>query len=174
VDVTGYAWETIWDIASLGASVAEVVANPTDPWAWAGLVGDVVDLVPFVTGVGETTKAVKTAVQVISDVDDVVDSAKNLRKVANATSDVKKSVGTYVILYENGMNYVGKGGFNRAIISAEKHLQKFDKVKAIIWAPTKNTRNAFVSEYFLQTLRIPNKNNFMTFNRIWSPEKNMY
>ena len=33
--------------------------SPTDPWAWGGLAGDTIDLLPFVTGVGEATRAVK-------------------------------------------------------------------------------------------------------------------
>ena len=46
---------------SLGTSVVEVCVNPGDPWNWAGLIGDAIDLIPFVTGAGEATRAVKTA-----------------------------------------------------------------------------------------------------------------
>ena len=60
-DIDGAFWDTFFDIVSLAVSVCEVIANPTDPWAWAGLAGDVVDLVPFVTGVGEVNRAVKAA-----------------------------------------------------------------------------------------------------------------
>ena len=41
IDVAGNVWETVFDIASLALSLGEVVTRPTDPWAWAGLVGDV-------------------------------------------------------------------------------------------------------------------------------------
>ena len=59
-DAQGNAWETVFDIISLGASITEVAVNPTDPWAWLGLVGDVVDVaVPFVGGIGEATKTLK-------------------------------------------------------------------------------------------------------------------
>ena len=58
-DSSGYIWETVLDIASLAASLGEVVKSPTDPWAWGGLAGDTIDLLPFVTGVGEATRAVK-------------------------------------------------------------------------------------------------------------------
>lgn len=59
-DSTGNTPETVWDVISLGLSVADVIANPYDPWAWAGLVGDVVDVaVPFVGGVGEGVRALK-------------------------------------------------------------------------------------------------------------------
>ena len=55
VDYGGQLWETVFDVISLGASIVEVCVNPTDPWAWAGLAGDAIDLIPFVTGVGEVT-----------------------------------------------------------------------------------------------------------------------
>ena len=60
-DLQGYFWETLFDIVSLGTSVVEVCVNPGDPWNWAGLIGDAIDLIPFVTGAGEATRAVKTA-----------------------------------------------------------------------------------------------------------------
>lgn len=62
-DADGEFWDTVFDIVSLGFSIADVIQNPSDPWAWAGLVGDVVDLVPFVTGVGELTKAAGKVVE---------------------------------------------------------------------------------------------------------------
>ena len=46
-DSSGYIWETVLDIVSLAASLGEVVKSPTDPWAWGGLAGDTIDLLPF-------------------------------------------------------------------------------------------------------------------------------
>ena len=60
VDNGGMFWDTIFDVGSLIVSVVEVIANPADPWAWAGLAGDTIDLIPFVSGVGEVTRAVRT------------------------------------------------------------------------------------------------------------------
>ena len=86
-DTNGTFWDTVFDIVSLAVSVCEVIADPTDPWAWVGLAGDVVDLVPFVTGVGEMTRAVKAADKVgdtikvqraIDLTDDALDVAKTL------------------------------------------------------------------------------------------------
>lgn len=82
-DPTGELLDTIFDVISLCSSVAEVVANPADPWAWADLVGDVVDLIPGVTGVGETVRLLKTS-------DRVVDVAKGLRKSGKLSDKVKK------------------------------------------------------------------------------------
>ena len=174
-DSTGTAFETVFDIASLAFSVADVIANPTNPWAWAGLVGDVIDVaVPFLTGVGEATKAVGTTVRVVSKVDDVVDAAKTLRRTADATDDIKDAVGTYVVLYKNGSNYVGKGPFKRAIKSASEHLQNRDEIASIIWAPTSSNKTAFIAEYLLQTVRKVGKEGQDTFNKIWSPGRTLF
>lgn len=56
------------------------MANPADPWAWAGLVGDAIDLVPFVTGVGELTKVAKVTVKAVDKSDDVIKATRRLAK----------------------------------------------------------------------------------------------
>ena len=129
VDYGGDVWETIWDIASLVSSVAEVVAKPTDPWAWAGLIGDVIDVaLPGVGGLGEAVDATKTTVRVIQGADNIVDAAKTFRRTADRADDIKKATGAYVILYKNGEHYIGKGGFKRAIKSATEHMTDKNKV----------------------------------------------
>ena len=71
VDAFGNAWETVWDIFSLGSSIIEVAANPADIWAWVGLAGDLVDVVvPFVGGIGEATRAVNAARKVADKAND--------------------------------------------------------------------------------------------------------
>ena len=178
-DTTGTIWETIFDVLSLGASVVEVALNPADPWAWAGLVGDAVDLIPFVTGVGEVTRAVKVTSQVVENVDNVVDAAKAVKRSSNAADNIKKATGTYEILYSSGKNYVGKGGFDRAIKSAVDHAKPNmmndmlgDTVVSIKWKASKNHASAFIEEYALQTIR--GVNNPTTYNKIWSPGKKLF
>ena len=83
-DDGGAFWETVFDIVSLGFSIAEVIANPNDPWAWAGLAGDALDLIPFVTGVGEVTRIVKA----VDKIADVVDTSYDIAKTANRVEDV--------------------------------------------------------------------------------------
>ena len=62
IDAHGNAWETVWDVASLLISVGEVAANPTDPWAWAGLLGDVIDVaIPCIIRALKPTSAVSTS-----------------------------------------------------------------------------------------------------------------
>ncbi len=168
-DATGDVWETVFDVASLGVSIVEVAINPTDVWAWAGLVGDAVDLIPFVTGVGEVARGIK----LLNKSDEVIDAAKSIKRSVNNAS------GTYEILYKSGKNYVGKGNFDRAINSAIEHAKPNrlnnnmgDVVTSIKWRQSKNSTMAFMEEYALQTQR--GVNNSMTYNLIWSPGRKYY
>ena len=85
VDTNGEAFETVFDVASLIVSALEVAANPGDIGAWAGLLGDTVDLVPFVTGVGESIRALRAAGKIADAADATIDTYRNLRKVAKGT-----------------------------------------------------------------------------------------
>ncbi len=82
VDSTGAVWETVFDVVSLGASIVEVCVNPTDPWAWIGLAGDTIDLIPIVTGVGEVTRAIKT----VPKVNDVIDATTDVARITDHSS----------------------------------------------------------------------------------------
>lgn len=55
---------------------------------WIGLAMDVVDLIPFVTGVGEATRVVKISTKAV----DMVDDAHDTVKFVDNTVDVVKSV----------------------------------------------------------------------------------
>ncbi len=63
-------------------------ADYTFTWAWASLAGDVVDLVPFVTGVGETIRGARTAAKIA----DKADTAKDIVKGTNRASERAKAV----------------------------------------------------------------------------------
>ncbi len=96
VDCGGYFWDTVFDVISLGVSIVEVCVNPTDPWAWAGLAGDAIDLIPFVTGVGEVTRAAKTIDKVANTVQiakavDFTEDAADLVKTLDRSSGFTKS-----------------------------------------------------------------------------------
>lgn len=178
-DNYGTVWETVFDVLSLGASIVEVAVNPADPWAWAGLVGDAIDLIPFVTGVGEITRAVKVTAEVVEQVDNVIDATKALKRSTEAASNLKKATGAYEILYSSGKNYVGKGGLERAIRSAMEHAKPNalndmlgDTVVSISWKYAPDSTTAFIEEYALQTLR--GVNNSTTYNKIWSPGKKLF
>ena len=84
VDSTGAVWETVFDLVSLGFSIAEVAANPYDVGVWVGLVGDAIALIPVVTGLGESIRGVR-----------LVDKAGNTFEIAKAvdfTDDTKKTI----------------------------------------------------------------------------------
>ncbi len=93
VDTSGAVWETVFDVISLGVSVVEVCMNPDDPWAWAGLVGDAIDLIPFVTGVGEITRGVKIARTVVKNMDEATGTLKVLSKGGSKINDLPANVG---------------------------------------------------------------------------------
>ena len=87
-DFAGALWESFWDAASLLISADEVADNPTDFWAWAGFVGDLVDVfIPFVGGIGETTRALKAA----SDAADIVSDVKKGWKVGDDITNLTRA-----------------------------------------------------------------------------------
>lgn len=178
VDVGGDFWETVFDVITLGASIVEVCVNPADPLAWAGLAGDAVDLIPFVTGVGEITRAVKTTVKVVDKTTDVVDTAKTIYKTADVASDIRKATGSYEILYKSGKNYIGKGGFNRAIDSSIRNAKKYgDEITTIMWKSAPNDKAAFIDEYLMQKRFggvLSNRKDLLTYNKIWSPGRRYF
>ena len=173
VDSIGTFWDTIFDVISLGASIVEVIRNPTDPWNWLGLAGDIIDLVPCVTGVGEITRAVKGGVKVADDANDAIKAAKTIYNAADATSPIRKATGSYEIIFKSGTNYVGKGGYRRAITSAsEKCIKYGDEVVSISWKPARSAQEAFVDEYMRMTKR--GVKNLNTYNKVWSPGRRIY
>ena len=176
-DSAGFFWETVLDVLSLSASIVEVAMNPTDIMAWVSLAGDAIDLIPFVTGVGEVTRAVSVTVKATENTGDLVKAARKLYNQSDAASGIRKLTGSYEIIYESGMTYVGKGGFYRATTSAKKHLNADDKVMEIIWSSAKDNKSAFIDE-FKKMLKHGGPNNreihnALSFNRIWSPGRNL-
>jgi hypothetical protein len=80
-DSAGNAFETVFDFISLATSINDVIDNPADPWAWAGLVGDAVDfLIPCIGGIGEGARALKLLTK----------TAENTGKAVDAVSTAKK------------------------------------------------------------------------------------
>jgi len=50
--------------------------NPANVWSWVGLAGDIIDLVPFVSGVGESAKVVGALITITNKADNVSDTIK--------------------------------------------------------------------------------------------------
>ena len=131
-DIQGYFWETLFDIVSLGTSVVEVCVNPGDPWNWAGLIGDAIDLIPFVTGAGEATRAVKTenkvadkttaVIKIQKAVDFTPESAKIVKSLDRSKGYTRSSLraGTYI---NNGYKAT------TAFIEEEKEVRLLSKLR---------------------------------------------
>ena len=75
-DLEGTLWDTVFDIVSLCCSIGEVAANPANVRSWVGLAGDIIDLVPFVSGVGESAKVVGALITITNKADNVSDTIK--------------------------------------------------------------------------------------------------
>jgi len=102
VDSSGTAAESIFDLISLAASILDVATNPSDPWAWAGLAGDIIDVaIPFVGGIGETVKATSTALKIADTADDVRDTSKAVEVLIDTSEGLCFVAGT-VILTSSG------------------------------------------------------------------------
>ena len=131
-DLQGYFWETLFDIVSLGSSVVEVCVNPGDPWNWAGLIGDAIDIIPFVTGAGEAIRAVKTAnkvadkttavIKIQKAVDFTPESAKIVKSLDRSKGYTRSSLraGTYI---NNGYKAT------TAFIEEEKEVRLLSKLR---------------------------------------------
>ena len=112
-DTGGYFWDIAFDVVSLVVSVAEVVANPTDVGAWAGLVGDVIDVaIPCVGGLGEAIDAANAirkgaeAVEVICATGDAI--TQDLGDIIEASEFLPKGDNSVYVSYSNGtIEYVG-------------------------------------------------------------------
>ena len=91
-DNDGAFWDTVFDVVSLAFSVVDVISNPSDVGAWIGLAGDIIDLIPFVSGVGEAARAVNVADDILDAADDIHDAAKIADRVDDA-GDALTTVG---------------------------------------------------------------------------------
>ena len=92
-DSSGQWIESVFDLFSLGVSVVEVVINPADPWAWAGLGGDALDLIPFVTGLGEGVKGMRVVAKSADLADDALDTIR-FAKAVDFTDDALDTIKT--------------------------------------------------------------------------------
>lgn len=74
--------------------------HPEDPWAWGCLAMDTLDLIPFVTGLGEITKGVRVATKADEVADAAADVVKTVKKGGTSTlaqyGDDFGKMGTYV------------------------------------------------------------------------------
>ena len=128
IDLNGCIWETVFDVITIGFSIAEVAMNPYDVGAWVGLAGDVVDIIPFVTGVGEVVKGVRLAdkagnvVEIAEAVDFTDDTLDTVKALDRSSGFTKSSSGTGTKIH-NG--YKSSSGFNAEF----KEYRKTDGIR---------------------------------------------
>ncbi len=200
-DESGTFFDFIMDAVSIICDVVDIISDPTDVVAWGSLVldvgcaivpgisgggtvlkaaakvDDVVDTINAVDNVTDTIRIVDNATDTIKHTDNALDTAKSIYQSADKASDLRTATGSYEILYKSGNNYVGKGGFNRALNSAERYCKNgADEVVSIFWQYAPDTRTAFIDEYIMQCKRgvLSSNKNAMTYNKIWSPGKKYF
>jgi RHS repeat-associated protein len=94
-DEDGMFWGTLFDVVSLGFSIYDVYNNPDDIWAWIGLAGDLIDLLPIVSGVGEATDLLrisKGADNLIDAADNVYDGVKGIRDISSTIDTTSEGI----------------------------------------------------------------------------------
>ena len=115
LDSTGHAIDTVFDLVSLGFSIYEVATNPYDFTAWLGLAGDVVDVIPFVSGVGEVLRGVRLVdkydnvfeiAEAVDFADDAVDTLRSLDRSSGFTKSTKEAG---ILIHKN---YKAGSGFS--------------------------------------------------------------
>ena len=76
-------------------------------------------------------------------------------------------------MYKSGKNYIGKGGFKRAITSAARNAIEYtDEVVSIMWKSAPNAEQAFIDEFLMQKRFggvLHSCEELLTYNKIWSP-----
>ncbi len=122
-DSSGAVIETPFDLVTLGISVIDVCKNPADPWAWAGLVGDAVDLIPCVSGVGEAVKGAKCAVKYGDEIGGaVIDVIRTVgKKLDDAVGSLKKAKNSKKVYFGQksvSPNFSSQGIFKGASIQS--------------------------------------------------------
>ena len=96
VDISGCFWDTVFDVVSLCFSIVDVACNPSDVSAWVGLAGDAIDLIPFVSGVGEFTRATTTTLEIVDGVHDASRVIDNTGDMIDTAGDVARRTDFYV------------------------------------------------------------------------------
>ena len=116
-DYDGMFWDVVFDVVSLALSIAEVAYDPSNVWAWIGLAGDVIDLLPVITGVGETIDLIRLGRfggNVLGAVDDVYDAQKSAKVVKKSSSNLIGRLGElYAGVSSKGKTKIRINGRNR-------------------------------------------------------------
>ena len=127
----------------MATSIAEVALNPGDPWAWAGLVGDVVD-------------AAKTVKKLVSE-------STGAYEIVYKSGKNYVGKGPFSRAITSAIEHARPNKLNNEL---------GDEVLSITWKKASNEREAFIMEYLMQVQGqgVLSANKVAdTYNQIWSP-----
>ncbi|MFA7144815.1 MAG: hypothetical protein WC088_06100 [Candidatus Izemoplasmatales bacterium] len=174
IDSDGEFWEFI---AALASPEVAIIAICTVVVAYLGLVlgdtlgvpgaGDILD------GINESFNQISQSIS--NNIDRIKANIKAFLVVVALSVMTNKNSGTYVIEYESGHAYVGKGGYLRAGVSALYHsaIHGFDVPVSFFYMPASNDREAFKNEYILMVDYGFHQTDVL-YNQIWSPGRAYY
>ena len=172
-DPSGNFLDTVFDIISIVASVVDVIKEPSDPLNWLGLAGDVVDLIPFVTCVGETVRAVKIvdnvvdAADTVHDVSKVVDNVGDAAKTIDRTAEATTTVNKVKKVHGNSLSSK-KTNYGYALVDQDNNIMKFGE--------TVNPGKRYSKKFLEQngyTMKILDEGSKMDIH-YWQHDMNMY
>lgn len=172
-DSGGYLAELILGLSlgQIALAVVSVVVVSVAILAIADAIG--------VPGTGNSLDGIKDAINQIgqsiqNSIDEVKQNTKAFAIAAAIAIGTKNNSGTYVIQFESGHVYVGKGGYLRASASAlYQSLRHNDKPIAFEYYSAINDREAFKQEYTLMVDYGFHKTDVL-YNQIWSPGRTYY
>ena len=127
IDPSGEAAETFLDVISFGISFKDVWKEPKNGWNWIALIGDTVDFIPFVAGIGETVKATRMVLKTADTTNDVAKlTTKEITSIAKKLGFKKTSYFSHgQAVYKKGNRYITldldrhNGGFWKMADSVE-------------------------------------------------------
>ena len=110
-DHDGMFWGTLFDVVSLGFSIYDVYTNPDDILAWIGLAGDIIDLLPVISGVGEATDLLRIS-NGADNLIDAADSVKDLKRTTDNTLAVIKEAAESSLTKGDNYVYISRNSHN--------------------------------------------------------------
>ena len=129
-DDGGMFWDTIFDAVSICFSVADVICNPDDPWAWVGLAADVVSWNDAADKTMDTLKVSDKAIETLNTGTEIAESIGNFTNVSkNITEELVSSM-TKTDIYDGSIDTyknlkkIAKGTGNEVHHIVEKRFLK--------------------------------------------------
>ena len=122
--------DTVFDMISLAGSISEALEKKNDPLAWACVVGDAIDLIPGVTGVGELIKGSKIALTMLN----VATAGTGVAAAAKGVAKVGKKVGGILgdAFESAAKRFRKKADLSDEIVGASYDINKLVKTQSYV------------------------------------------